>query len=401
MFISIIRYLQGYLCIRITGYSPERFLNLCSHHKIYIWGLVPQPDCYEMFITVKGFRKLKPIIKKTRTKVTITRRFGLPFFLHKYRKRKIFFGGAFFCVLMIYVMSLFIWNIHIEGNFSRTDETILEFLQSRHVRHGMKKSKVNCSRIVKDIRKEYDDVIWVSAYVTGTRLMIKIKENTDTLPAETVIDDTPCDIVAEKDGLITEIITRRGIPLVKPGDSVKAGDILVSGTIEVKNDAGEVVNYHEQHSDADIFAETSISYEDEIPFLYFEKQYTNARKYLFYFKIGTLICSVGSLKNDYKESELLSKEKQLKLGEHFYLPISVGSKVMKEYVSLEKVYTKAEVQKRLSINFQKFCEDLEGKGKKILTKDIRVSFEKTSGRAKGTLRIQENLGEHIKHVNNF
>ena len=37
------------------------------------------------------------------------------------------------------------------------------------------------------------------------------------------------DLVAAKDGTITEIITRNGVPLVKAGDSVKKGQILVSG----------------------------------------------------------------------------------------------------------------------------------------------------------------------------
>ena len=104
---TIIRYIQGYLLIQVTGYSPERFLNLCSRKQIYLWGLEPKENSYEMFITIRGFRKLKPILKKTRTKVTILNRLGLPFFFHKYRKRKVFFFGILFCVIFIYVMSLF------------------------------------------------------------------------------------------------------------------------------------------------------------------------------------------------------------------------------------------------------------------------------------------------------
>ena len=93
---TIIRYIQGYLLIQVTGYSPERFLNLCSRKQIYLWGLEPKENSYEMFITIRGFRKLKPILKKTRTKVTILNRLGLPLFFHKYRKRKVFFSGYSF-----------------------------------------------------------------------------------------------------------------------------------------------------------------------------------------------------------------------------------------------------------------------------------------------------------------
>ncbi len=96
MLLKIIRYIKGYIRIRVIGYSAERFLNACSHKGIFLWGLKPVDGAYEMNITIKGFRQLKPIIRKTGTKVVIVRRFGLPFFLHKYRKRKLFFGGAFF-----------------------------------------------------------------------------------------------------------------------------------------------------------------------------------------------------------------------------------------------------------------------------------------------------------------
>ena len=51
----ILRFLRGYVKIRIKGYSPERFLNLCSHHQIDIWGLQPCKNSYEMYVKLEGF----------------------------------------------------------------------------------------------------------------------------------------------------------------------------------------------------------------------------------------------------------------------------------------------------------------------------------------------------------
>ena len=31
-------YLQGYVKIKVEGYSPERLLNLCNVHKILLWA---------------------------------------------------------------------------------------------------------------------------------------------------------------------------------------------------------------------------------------------------------------------------------------------------------------------------------------------------------------------------
>ena len=114
--ISLFRYIQGYLKIRITGYSPERFLNLCKNKKIAVWGLLSDRNAYVMYIKVSGFRRLKPILKKTQTKVTIEERIGLPFFFYKYRKRKLFFIGFLFCLFLfiwIYFILLFLIFSHI------------------------------------------------------------------------------------------------------------------------------------------------------------------------------------------------------------------------------------------------------------------------------------------------
>ena len=82
MLLKIIRYIKGYIRIRITGYSTERFLNACSHRGILLWGLEPVNRAYEMNIETRGFKQLKPIIRKTGTKVTIVGRFGLPFYIN-------------------------------------------------------------------------------------------------------------------------------------------------------------------------------------------------------------------------------------------------------------------------------------------------------------------------------
>ena len=246
-----------------------------------------------MNLLVQDFRKLKPVIKKTGTKVSIVGRFGLPFLLHRYRKRKIFFAGGLLCIVFIILMSRYIWNIDISGNLSRTDDTLLKFLESKEVKNGMLKSDVDCDRIVKDIRKEYDDIIWVSASIEGTRLIIQIKENDDAdivTDKETEEDEdmqeksgfttqveSPTDIVADMDCVITEIVVRNGITTVSEGAEVKKGDVLVSGQVPVNNDAGEVIAYQYHESDADITGRATVRYQDDMKLTYTKKTYQEQR----------------------------------------------------------------------------------------------------------------------------
>lgn len=58
------RYLRGYVKIQIQGYSPERFLNLCSYHHILIWGLAYEDHCYELCMSVRDFKRIRPFCEK-------------------------------------------------------------------------------------------------------------------------------------------------------------------------------------------------------------------------------------------------------------------------------------------------------------------------------------------------
>ena len=435
MLLKIIRYVKGYIRIRITGYSTERFLNACSHRGIILWGLEPKGRAYEMNISIPGFRKLKPIIRKTGTKVSIVERFGLPFFLHKYRKRKMFFAGALLFAALIFLMSRYIWNIDIRGNLTYTDETLLKFLKTREVENGMRVSEVDCARIVKDIRKEYDDIIWVSASIQGTHLIIQVKENEDTIPAmdeaaspgnpgqnpgdgnpkaaenpgdgnpeaaENPEQEQPTDIVADRDCVITRIVPRNGIPMVSEGAEVKTGDVLVSGQVPVMDDAGTVVAYQYHESDADIQGRTVIEYQDEMELGYEEKEYYYDKTHLpleknaYFVKIGRYTLEFGNIRNQYRAWEMYGCEKQLCIAENFYLPISYGKKTARPYESDEIKYTKEELQQRLSRKFQQYCKDLEKKGVEIIENDVKIYTGSQKAEAKGRLTVLMPIGRQAE-----
>ena len=86
----LIHSFRGYVRIRVWGYSPERFLNLCGNKGILLWGIENHGESYEMYVSIKGFFCLRPIVKKTKTRVAVLNRYGLPFFVPKIKKRSVF-----------------------------------------------------------------------------------------------------------------------------------------------------------------------------------------------------------------------------------------------------------------------------------------------------------------------
>lgn len=411
MFLRILQYIKGYIRIRVTGYSAERFLNACRHKKIYIWELQNISGSYEMNITIKGFRQLKPIIRKTGTKVVVVKKSGLPFLLHKYRRRRLFFGGAFFCIILIYTMSRFIWGIDIAGNITHTDEELLKFLDSKEIQNGMVKSRVDCTRIVKDIRKEYNDIVWVSASIHGTKLYVQIKENEDSMDilngdGEKEVDSekersdvTPMDIVADRNCKITDMVVRKGVAQVKVGDEVKKGTVLVSGQVPVNNDAKEVTGYRYQESDADITAEVALNYEDsnnhtyEVKKKFYGPKGEKIEKKESYLVLGSYRFHLGKTKNHYEHFEVYEAQKQVHLSDNFYLPVIYGSRTIVPYTPIMKRYTEKEEQQILTERFYRNLDGLEKKGVEILENNVKIYTGSDSSKAQGTLVVRMPVGE--------
>ncbi|HJA43832.1 MAG TPA: sporulation protein YqfD [Candidatus Dorea stercoravium] len=395
MFWSIVRYVKGYLLIRVEGYSPERFLNACSHRGIDLWGLRSVGGAYEMYMTVRDFRRIRALSRKTGTKVRVRRRYGLPFFLHRYRKRKMFFAGALLAAVLVYVLSLFIWEIDIRGNSRRTDETLLSFLRSADVHCGMSAGSVDCEEIARDLRAAYSDLVWVSASVQGTKLVIQVKENSHLsaeLPADEG-DEGGTDLTAREDCTIVSMVTRKGTPLVREGARVKKGDILVSGRVDLKNDAGEVTGYRYCQAQADITGEYQIAYEDTMSREYEVRSYEYDRGSIrlqeeFFLQAGDWTLTFGGLKNSYREYEYYVEASRLSLGGIISLPVFFGKRTAVPCRVSTESYTDGELQRSLSSRFERACQDMEKKGLEITENDVKIYTEQNAACARGTLTVR-------------
>ena len=393
MLLKIYQYIRGYVRIRITGHRTERFINACNYRKIKIWDLSACGGSYEMNLCVKDFKKLRHISHKTATKIIIVKKYGLPFYLFDHRRRKLFFAGIFAAAILLSIMSGYIWDIEILGTHTRTEEVIRTFLKEKNVNTGMRRSDIDCDRIVKDIRKGFDDIIWVSASIEGTRLIIQIKENEDAKTDIYPNSDAGTDLVSDRTGTIVRIITRKGIPLVQEGASVNPGDILVSGQIPILNDAKEITGYEPCHSDADIFIKTQITYENTLSRKYVKKTSVKfPRLFYLYFRIGKYRLSPFFIWSPYEHYSKNTKESRLKLLDHFYLPAYIGVVGLTPYKPVMKNYTDQQLQDKLNRYFLRYCEDLDKKGVEIIQNDVKIDTGSKEGAISGTLTIICNTG---------
>lgn len=398
MLIDKLKVVQGYVKIKLYGYAPERFLNLCSNHNILIWNLEYEDGNYIFCISIKGLKSLKPILKKTRTTFEILERYGLPFYLHRYRKRKLFAVGILMCCTLLYTMSLFVWKIEVDGNLHRTDDAIIKFLEENHVYHGMAKSKIDCEEIEELLRTGYDDIIWASVKVEGTMLMIDIQENLATNQQleekETTESDgeTPTDIVADKDAVIYSILTRKGVPKVEKGAEVHAGDVLVEGKIPVVNDDGETASYQYCTSDADIWGTTEYSYDDSFSMEYQDKVFTGREQKSYEVRLWKRQLLLPSFSEKFSQYDTITDEYDLKIGDTFYLPAALNQKTFREYKMVQKKYTKEEAKQEAEDKLEQFCKKLTQKGVQIIENNVMIVTDGKKCSASGSIKVIEKIG---------
>ena len=101
-------------------------------------------------------------------------------------------------------------------------------------------------------------------------------------------DQSPCDLVAAKSGTIRSMVVREGVPQVEVGDTVEAGQLLVSGRIPVTGDDGAEITSHLVRADADIEAETTEEYEKKLPLVRTVRTPAGQKRRGLYLKAGPL-----------------------------------------------------------------------------------------------------------------
>lgn len=390
----IIRFWKGYVRIRIRSRETERFLNLCANNNLLLYRIQESPDGCELEISLSDFFRLQPICRKTHTRIHIILKRGMPFFLHRNRKRKALFIGVFLCFGLLGLLSTRIWNIHVEGNYSYSAQSILQYLEEQEIRHGIAKKDISCAEISAGIRQHFPDMIWVAARISGTRLLIQVQENMDSVPQKEE-EQGPSDLVATKKGEILRMVTRQGIPQAQVGDQCEKGQVLIRGLVDIMNDNGELVRQAQVPADGDVYIKTAYPYYKEFPLAYEKRVYTGKTKKSLALQIHSLELTVGLPGKAFEHYDRVGKFCTLKLTENFYLPIVCGTATSHEYRIVPREYSQEEARELAKEQILDFLDEIMEKGVEILENNVTIEVTNNRCISKGTIYGLEKNGESV------
>ena len=410
----------------VTGEETLRFVNLCRNNGIELRHLVRRENAIQMEIDAKSFKKLRPLVRKTHVKIHILNRHGPAFFFYRHKRRWWFLLGMMVFAGMIYILSLFVWQIDIDGNRKYTDALILQALAKMDVKTGCRKSEIDLPKIEEELRIMYNEITWVSASIAGTKLQIELREgdlkisgssgggqtgnvkrvenrenNPKTQNGESETD-LPANLVADEDAIITNLVVRRGTVAVRYGDEVKKGDVLIEGKVYIYNEDETLKKVDYLTAEGDVFGKYQELYEKHYQRKHEVRSYTGKN----YRELGVAIVGKSFclpvweniLKKQLEEntlSEVWSWKKQFRLTPTFYLPFALEYTEYVPYENVVEEYTDEVIKKMAEEELQKYLNELEKKGVQIISNSVTISLDADGGHVKGTLILDGPIGKEV------
>lgn len=388
----LLAYILGYLEIKVEGYFIEKFINSCLKSNIFLWNIKRRKSTIMTCnIGVLDFKKIRKILRKTKCRIKIEKKKGMSFIFNKYKKRKVFALLILLIAVLVIVLSNFVWNIEIEGTDKINKDELMQTLNKEGLSIGKFKPTLETKEIINKIRLDRDDIAWVGIEVKGTNAIVKVVEAEEK--PEIIDEDEYCNIVATKDGVVTKIMAQNGTPLVKEGDLVKKGTVLVGGWLEGKYTGTRYV-----HSNGQVEAKVWYTQKEKVYLKETKKEETGETENKYSVNINNFIINFNKRLSKFENYDTIEETKKLKLFSNFYLPIGIVKTTYKEYQNIEITHTTEEAK---TIGIERAKDKLNAQVENtnnITDEQINVKENAEFVEVEVIYEVKENIGTKEKIV---
>ncbi len=218
----------------VEGLNLERFVAAAARQSISLTGLVRSgPRCIRAAAEDGALSRLTALAEEGGWRLTIGPHTGIGKAIDRLLGRWLLVGAAAILLLLCFCATRVMWGVRIVDGGAYTAD-IRQALTEMNISAPMLRSRINPGKLRDALEWRYPKVAWFECGWRGMVLEIRAVEGS---PTDSVLDDGPCDVVASRDGIVSSIVTRAGTPVVKPGQTVRAGEVLIRG--EERTSGGE------------------------------------------------------------------------------------------------------------------------------------------------------------------
>lgn len=212
--------------ILIHTTSPNKTIKYINNLKINIYNIRYQKKSIILKINHKDLEKINKFYD-----TKIINLYGVSKIKEYSKKNKIPILYFFIIILLIFLFTRITIDIEIITQNSKLHSYLQNELYKNDIsKYSIIKNNNKLNKIKEKILKDSKDSIeWLNIKRVGMKYIINVEQK---IEKNKIKSETYCNIISTKNALISKIITHKGEEKVDINDSVKKGDVLISGDIK-------------------------------------------------------------------------------------------------------------------------------------------------------------------------
>ncbi len=264
---------------------------------------------------------------------------GIPSILQRYKKRWGIAAGALLFVFLTALSGSRIWCVEVSGNNQVEDAEIITLLASLGCGVGDPYKNIDFAKLHNQFLLQCQDIAWIAVNMDGTHAHVEVRETLADRQKEQEETQT-YNVVAAEDGQIEQIAAYEGKPQIAIGDTVRKGELLLSGVISY----GETGLRYESAA-GEVYAKVVRDFTVEVPLKSEQKVPTGRKttqKTLTFFQFKTNLFLNSGIPYDFYDT--IYSDKQIYLFDSIALPLWVKTEVFEEYEMQQVTLTEEEAK---------------------------------------------------------
>jgi|GEM_PF-5653207 len=224
------RLVKGSLEIRAEG-DAGSFLDAALNQGLTLTSVRLDGQGCTARLAYDELPQLRRAARDSHCRVRFVRRRGLPFFLALLRRRPLLPVALGLTLLLMLFLSTLVLEVTVSGEGPLSDselQQVLDTAAEAGLKPGATRLRVDVEEVEEYILQRMPQIFYAEALVRGQRVELAVVRRVDVTPTEQV--KPPGNLVALSDGVIIDVLVRRGTAAVKSGEPVQKGEVLIYGT---------------------------------------------------------------------------------------------------------------------------------------------------------------------------
>lgn len=240
--------LSGELEVELTSAQPEAELQALACLGLTMSHLEKTDDLtYRLRIPRRDWKTMAPFCRKRGDTLLLKKRRGLYWKGKALLSRPVLvLGFGLLLALTLYLPSRVLF-VEVEGNEEVPTREILEAAEHCGLSFGASRRQIRSEKIKNGLLAAVPELQWAGVNTRGCVATISVRERGGGQDAP---EETYTAIVADRDGYLLSTTVTKGSALCAPGQTVKAGQTLISGY----TDCGITIRF--DGAEGEIFAQT-------------------------------------------------------------------------------------------------------------------------------------------------